>query len=418
MRAPVRGRLLISATGDPLDEVLRLRLRTGDVTQVEDLITAPDGTFVTTSEFPRGLLLLKVFRPNGEQAADLEGAFDPAAPEEWVVRVPWPTFVHGTVLDRAGQSLPRVEVALVPRRAGAPILEGRTRHGEFSLQGLQPGSYTLHLWIGLEGHALELDVRRGPNELGELRIPFGETSGEVRGRLVAHDGAPEARVLLLSQPEDLVAAVEAEADPTRPDTSTFLFRNVPAGRHRLEILACDGRRYEPQGLAVEPNAAELEFLATGREERFQLRVVVDGETEQACGLVRLHGQWFLDHGGFARADVERWVALYPGRRPATGERPVGAEIRVEPGAGHGQAFLFAEAGRDTAWANGGGVRGRMLAGVEVLVDGRTVATSDAAGLALVDLAQAPGEVAFRLPGWQVVEVIESWLVGSVALARE
>jgi hypothetical protein len=47
-----------------------------------------------------------------------------------------------------------------------------------------------------------------------------------------------------------------------------------------------------------------------------------------------------------------------------------------------------------------------------------VATSDAAGLALVDLAQAPGEVAFRLPGWQVVEVIESWLVGSVALARE
>jgi hypothetical protein len=414
----VRGRLLIAATGDPLDEVLRLRLRTGDVSQVEDLTTAPDGTFASTTEFPRGLLLLKVFRPNGERAADLEGAFDPAAPEEWLVHVPWPTFVHGTVLDRAGQSLPRVEVALVPRRAGAPILEGRTRDGEFSLQGLRPGGYTLYLRIGLESHALELDVRRGPNELGELRLPFGETSGEVRGRLSAPDGAPEARVLLLGEREDLAAAVEAEADPTRPDTSTFLFRNVPSGRYRLEILASDGRCYEPQGLSLAPSATEHEFRATGLRERFRLRVVVDGEMEEACGLVRLHGQWLLDDGGYALADVERWIALVPGRRPVTGERPGRGEIRLEPEAGHGQAFLFTEAGRDTAWANGGGVRGRMLGGVEVVADGRTVATSDAAGLAVLDLARAPVEVAFRLPGWRVVEVVESWLVRSVALARE
>lgn len=418
-RELVRGRLVIAESGAPLDEVLKLRLRTGDVSVIEDLVTAPDGSFTSTTSFPRGLLLLKVFRPNGDMAADLEGPFDPAAPEEWVVAVPWPTFVHGAVLDRDGRALPGLELALVPRGSGAEVVGGRTRDGEFLLPRVALGRHTLHFWLGLETHSLELEVRRGPNELGELRLPLGEVAGGVSGRLIAADGTPVAMLLLVDPSNDTIAAVETEPVAGARGESTFQFENVPTGRYRLELLALDGLRYEPAGLSLSPPALGLEFRAVGAAEGFRWSGVDEaGETLDTLGLVRLRGQWLLDSGAFALPEVEGWVALSNGHRPVAGERPVGGEsvVRFEPG--HGQAFLFTQGGGDPLWALGGGARRGMLAGVQVVADGRVAATSDAQGLALVSLTSAPEELEFRLPGWHIVDQTLHWLLTSVAMAPD
>ena len=62
--------------------------------------------------------------------------------------------MHGKVLGREGQELPRLDVALFARRAGGGSHQGRTRNGEFTLDRLEPGPYTLHLSLGLEaGHS-------------------------------------------------------------------------------------------------------------------------------------------------------------------------------------------------------------------------------------------------------------------------
>ncbi|HEX6884710.1 MAG TPA: carboxypeptidase-like regulatory domain-containing protein [Planctomycetota bacterium] len=415
-RALVHGRLLIASSGAPLDEVLRLRLRTGDLSVIEELVSAPDGSFASTVEFPRGLLLLKVFRPNGDVAADIEGPFDPAAPEEWLVRVPWSTFVHATVLGREGQELPRLDVALFARRAGGGSHEGRTRKGEFTLDRLEPGPYTLHLSLGLEAHALELDVRRGPNELGELRVPLGE-GGAVSGRLLAPGHDPVARLMLRAEGGGLVALSETSSGVE--GEARFQIEGVPPGRYRLELLSEDGLRYEPGGLELKPPASGLEFHARGSQEPFRLQASdADGQPLDVEVLVRIRGQWILDTESFARADVERWIALAPEHRPARGERPAATPLEVRLERGHGEAFLFQPLGFDLYWANAGGVRGGVLAGVAVVADGRTVAESDADGLALVSLEAVPDLIELQRPGWRVIERIEMQRLTLVGMGPE
>lgn len=415
-RAIVHGRLLIASSGAPLDEVLRLRLRTGDVSVIEELVSAPDGSFASTVEFPRGLLLLKVFRPNGDVGADVEGPFDPAAPEEWLVRVPWSTFVHGRVLGREGQELPRLDVALFAQRAGGGSHQGRTRGGEFTLDRLEPGRYTLHLSLGLAAHALAVDVRRGPNELGELRVPLGE-GGEVSGRLLAPGHEPEARMLLRAEGGGLVALIETTSGVE--GEASFLFEGVPPGRYRLELLAEDGLRYEPGGLELEPPARELEFRAKGAQPFFRLAARdADGQPLDVEILVRVRGQWIVDTGSFALADVERWIALAPDHRPACGERPAASPLEMTLEPGHGEAFLFQPLGFDLYWANGGGVRDGVLAGVEVVADGRTVAESDADGLALVAMPAVPDLIELQRPGWRVIERIELQRLTLVGMGPE
>jgi hypothetical protein len=86
--------------------------------------------------------------------------------------------------------------------------------------------------------------------------------------------------------------------------------------------------------------------------------------------------------------------------------------------GWGRVLLFVEVGGDPEFVNGQGVAGRPVAGVEVLADGQRVATSDAAGLALVDLASAPASLEYRADGWRVHSREERELVTTVELRRE
>ena len=404
--AHVRGRLVIAPGSEPLAEVLRLRLRNGDVSLVEDLASAQDGTFASTRSFPRGLLLLKVFRPGGDLAIDAEAPFDPGAPEEWVVHVPWPTFVHGIVLDRRGQALRGAEIELVPRGDALRLARGLSRQGgEFRVDNLQPGEHVLHVRRGLETCAFEIDVRRGPNELGPLRTALSDEAGEINGRLLAEDGEPEGLLMLqrVGDERGVVSAEEARTLRSTGETS-FRFEGVPPGEYRLRLLAADGRRYEPDELLVSPPATGIEFRAVGAGALFSLRALDgNGEELDTFGLARLRGQWLCALDPVPHEHVDAWVLLSPGRRPRRGGVPAQGELRLALEPGHGQAYLFSEAGFDAVFANGGGVRGRVLAGVEVWADGRRVARSDEDGLALVDLERAPGTVEFRLRGWRTFQ---------------
>jgi hypothetical protein len=418
-RAPVRGRLVIAPGGEPLDEVLKLRLRTGNA-RMEELVSAPDGSFVSTLEFSGGLLLLRVFRPDGETAVDLEGPFDPASGEEWIARVPWPTFVHGFVLDAAGLPLSDVYLELVSVGRGEARLRGRSRAGgEFRIEKLLPGHQTLYLQRGFEAWEVELDVARGPNELGELRSPFTTAAGSVSGRLLRRDGQPAALVMLVNVSNGVVATCDAEPERDDEGASGFRFEDVPFGRYRLETASYDGWSYEPSPVELSPPATDLVLRATTPHEVLALEAVDEAGRElDSITLVRLRGNWVLQNDPVSIADVERWVLVSNGGRPASGERPETGARRVTVAPGYGWACLLMEAGRDTTWANGGGVRGRMLAGVQVVADGRVVAESDAAGLALVDLECAPDELAFRLPGWHVMERITTSRLTSVSMARD
>lgn len=396
-KAPVRGRLWIKGTTDPLDELLTLHLRSGDLAVKERVVTAPDGTFVSAAAFPRGVVLATVLRPSGTVADELETFFEPAAGEEWNLAVRWPTFVSFRVVDRAGDPLAGVHVTLAGETPADEEAVSETRKpGEVRIEGLSPGRYVLALRRGFAHGERRILVARGPNELGELELRAAG-GGEIRGEMRCARGENTGTVLLLDLDGTLLARAST-IERGRPGVFEFVFADVPPGGYRLVPLAYDGRRYEPESMRVSPPETGLVFEASGTRPAFEVQWPED--VESGSTFVRFHGRWFFEQG-FSRADVERWFVLAEGRRPASGDPPASGPVvpRLEPGWGH--ALLFVEVGADPAFPHGSGIAGNPLAGVEVLADGRPVATSDASGLALLSLEAEPEVLAFHKPGWLV-----------------
>lgn len=396
-RAPLRGRLWIAGTEQPLDEVLTLELRAGDLSVKETVVSAPDGSFASTVAFPRGIVLATVLRPPGIVAGELETFFEPAAGEEWRLAVSWPTFVSLRVVDRDGAPLLGVRVTLAGEGAGEREFAGATHKlGEVRIDGLIPGYYALALQRGFahgEGRVL---VARGPNELGDLELR-GAGGGEIRGEMRCPDGEGAGTVLLFDLEGELLA--RAGTRHAWPDRFQFVFTEVPPGDYRLVPLSYDGRHYEPESMRVSPPETDLVFEARGTHPVFQ--VESPDLLNNAEAFVRMHGRWF---GGqeFAREDVERWLVLATGHKPSTGDPPASgpAVPHLEPGWGH--ALFFVEVGAEPDFLyDGSSIAGNPLAGVEVRADGRPVATSDASGLALLDLEAEPEALAFHKPGWLV-----------------
>lgn len=358
-------------------------------------MSAPDGSFASTVAFPRGIVLATVLRPPGIVADELETFFEPAASGEWNPAVRWPTFVSFRVVDRGGDPLASVRVTL----AGDPVdeeAESETRKpGEVRIEGLSPGRYLLTLQRGFAHDERRMLVARGPNELGDLEFR-GAGRGEIRGEMRCASGENSGTVLLLDLEGRLLA--QASTIHRRPGAFEFTFVDVPPGGYRLVPLAYDGLRYEPESLRVSAPETGLVFAACGTHSTFEVEWPEDVESGEA--FVRLRGRW-LSENRFPRKDVERWLVLAEGRRPAMGDPPTSGALvpRLEPGWGH--AYFFIEFGADPGFPYGRGVAGNALAGVEVLADGRPVATSDASGLALLSLQAEPEVLAFHKPGWLV-----------------
>lgn len=410
-RAPIRGRLLIAGTEDVLDEVLSVRLRAGDLSVKETVESAADGSFTSKRPFPRGYVLAEVLRPAGDPATDHEGYFDPAADAEWLVSVPWPNLLRGRLVDRAGRPLNDIELRL----AQGGVSERRTTKsdGGFAFSGLGLGHCRLTVRRGFEHHEISAVVVRGPNELGDIVVPFRERVGPIRGRLRSELGTTAGSVVLT----DLAHgnSYEEWINGNSNGVAEFEFADVPSGDYRLTLLASDGQRYDAPTRLVRPPATDIEFVARGTVDPLVFRLQGREEELESASIVLSSGLWCdLEVAGEA-ADVERWVCVPAGHRPVSGGTPESARIDVRLEPGWGRALVFAEVGGGQQL---GYDRGRPLAGVEVLADGVPVGWSDEDGLVLVSLAREPEALEYHLVGWRVRDEDTEGAVCFVKMTRD
>jgi hypothetical protein len=124
---------------------------------------------------------------------------------------------------------------------------------------------------------------------------------------------------------------------------------------------------------------------------------------------RCHGVW--DGGKSYEGEAillgaDAWVVLagkYRGVRGTDVPDEDGIiEVALEPGS-WSALLVFEEAAGDTPGDPDFGRNRRLLAGVEVFADGRSVGKSDDEGMLLLSSDSSPRKLAFRLEGWHVVE---------------
>lgn len=395
---PIRGRLRIAHTGQTLDEALTIRLRAGNLSVKETVQSAPDGSFRSQRSFPRGFVLGEVLRPTGDPAGDVEAYFDPSSPEVFLLDVPWRNFVRGRLVDHSGEALEDVEVQLLQGGSEKPV---DRRGSSFTGLDLDVGSCTVAMQRGFEHHELSTIVRRGPNELGDVLVPFRERVGPIRGRLRSVDGDPAGTLVLT----DLASGVtyETEAGGETEGVAEFEFAELPRGDYRLRLFSRDGQRYADRTRYLRPPATDVEFVALGANEPLVIRAF-DGEEELfALAWVLSSGRWCVrgrmsEYASIEPSEVERWLLLSKGRRPASGRAPQSARIDVPLELGWGCALFF----REGPGGNSPETKG-PIAGIEILADGLPVARSDQDGVALVSLPREPGKLQCVLDGWVFLE---------------
>jgi len=412
-RAPIRGRLRIGRSDEPLDEVLALHVRTGDLSIREEITTAPDGSFTTTRDFPRGFVLVTVLYPSGEVADEQETAFDPASSAEWNVPVRWPTFLRLRVVDRDGSPLRKVSLSFAKDDAMGKELAGSSSNGAERFDGLSPSSYTLILRSGFAHALVHVRIGRGPNDLGDVVLAHDGKVGTIHGELRASDDGHVGAVMLTDLDGALVAL--AQTTDQRSGETEFVLEDVPAGDYRLVPFSYDGRRFAPGSVRVSPPADDVVFDVVGKREVFEIEWPADTDRTQI--LARVRGRWLIAGMGLPLAEVERWAALALDRRPVVGEPPKTGALTPRFEAGWGHAYLFVEPGGALIPGFGDQVGGRPLPGAEVVVDGRVAASSDDAGLALVSLAHAPASVEFRASGWALHSLREEDTFVTVVVLR-
>lgn len=449
----LRGQLVRAEDGRPFQAERTVVLAALRDSVAETVRSDADGRFTTEREFPRGTVRAFVRDPvSGATLARHEARFDPEAAGAWLVPVAererradrpvaheeGDTWLHGRVVDLAARPVADAMVKGIPldgrgEMAAVPTADS----GEFELTGLEPGRHRLLVQGRFASAApLELVLLEGPNEAGTMVLPARPVAGAIEGRLVAEDGDQDLfGALLLRDLESGKERVETTDfglfEPHAVEEGqAFVFRDVPAGRYELSLVALDGRLYEPEQMLVEPPASELEFRAQGPNTKgFRLRAYAR-ESGEALGFfyaVRLHGQWFGDDTA-AGKDEEMpwpvpWIVWAEGRRPVRGGPPEPRGDETEPLSidvalerGHGEVLLFKDVASDRLLAHDFGAEvAPGLPGVSVWSEGLSIGTSDADGLLLVDLPSDPGELEFRHPGWRVLA--EDRLEGGIRLVQ-
>jgi len=414
-----------------------VRLRMGDLSVKDTLVSAADGSFTSKKAFPRGNVLADVRRPAGDTAVDYEAYFDPSSDEAWVVSVPWPNFVRGRLVDGKGQPLASergasdVEVRVFQDDADIEaIREEMTPKrspdgGTFWFSGLNLGRCTVTVLRGFERHDFSTPVRRGPNELGDVVVPFRERVGPIHGRLTGPEHGGWGTLRLVEVATGITYETQA-----RPDSSEFEFETVPRGNYRLTLYPRDGLRYAKPTRFLSPPATNIEFVAIGESDPVRFRPI-DKESGQE---IPLWNAWVLSSGRWCEvtacadaqkrhgnlevtlepSDIERWILAADGYRPAMGGAPDSARVDARLESGWGGAMFFVE-----GWGLLVKEQGRPLSGVEVLADGLPVALSDQDGAALLSLPRRPGLIEWDLPGWRRANAPEDAFSGSpLTMVRE
>lgn len=442
-RAPVRGRLILSGTDIPIEAELPVRLRTVDLAVAESLTTRPDGTFTSTHHYRRGVLLALVKNAEGFELVDHEALFDPRAEEEWLVPVPaskYPTIVRGRVVDRRGQPIFLARVQLVPRRAQSAYVEQWSNEdGSFELVVPRPGPYRLHAqghWTRSE--PVELTLRTGPNDLGDVVVPEREGAGDLVVRVVGELGTtpPGAVVLLVDEAGRCEQAIELPERGWRENGAVELrIESVPAGRHSLALDSLDGRSYEPASIAVSP-PAELEFRARGvPPDGLRLRARDASTGAPLTSFIVLaseRGGWAIGEPRTIRAAkdgevllgprFDGWILYASGHRAqrgtCDGSSTSTREVMLERGWSEILSFEDVEGDCIGLPFSRSAQRRTPVAGVEAWADGKALGESGSDGILIAEDENEPARLEFRLAGWRVVgearraEMRRVWLAQS------
>jgi len=440
---PVHGRLVVADTGDPIEALLTLRLRTIDLATSEEFVTRPDGSFAGRVAFPRTRLLALVKDAEGRELVDHEAPFDPEAEEEWLVPLAYPTSAQGRLIDRRGEPLDQAFVALIGRRAELPFVEDVCDPGgRFLLEDLRAGPYRLILQGPWSRSTQEITLRAGPNELGDLVLAEPDGADVVVELVLAEPGPwPDAWLELHGERDERVRRFGTfDGEDLGGGRYRLRLPGIPRGRHELVVHAFDGRRYEPARLALEPPAT-LELRVHGAAEPgtlFRARSAASGEALLGFGVFGRYGRTWGLYLARERVEVgpafgmrplaevrlrpgfESWILFAGGHRSARGSfAGAGAVIEAVLEPGWSQLFQFEDAEGDATTPSGqqGLQDPPVLAGVEVLADGVLAATSDAQGFCIVEGEREPATLEFRLPGWRVVGETRLAVLRTVVLAR-
>jgi hypothetical protein len=292
---------------------------------------------------------------------------------------------------------------------------------------------------------LGLAVPRGVTQAPDVVLERGPT-GSIQGRLLARSaevpvfgglrlraldgsGFDVVRDFVLWGRRPAVAPSGGAVRQHVPmDMPEFAFGGLPPGSFELSAFSADGFACSPAAQEVRAPADGLTFFFENAVERHPyVLTLLDAETgaalEPILAEVRLAGAWSDQPAGANKGEalitlVEgtafEWRATSPGYQMAHGNADDFRREGKELVATRKLQRAFSVRLRMTDRSEGPHRFDRVtssfvrwgtsaVAGAEVLADGVLVATSDANGIAGVDLLEQPTRIEVRLAGWRVLD---------------
>jgi hypothetical protein len=355
--------------------------------------------------------------------------------------------LRGRVVDEKGLPWRYVMLNAVQLSRGAEeSLHASTgADGTYQLSAREPGTMLVAFRQGFYARAQDLQthvplgVTQAPDTVLE-RLPTGTIRGRLRRstrevpvpcslRLRALEGSEfeVVRDFVLGEPRvGERAKLAQEKDPT--DAQEFQFQSIPAGSYELTAISMDGFACSPAALQVRTPAEGIDFsFDNGVQRRSYVLNLVDAGSgaalEPIFADVLVDGAWsdsdmLPDRGGplvtLAEGIGFEWRATSPGYEMTRGSdadfhlegESLVATRALRPGFAVRLRLRNQIAGQDASeLAYSMSVRWGTpaVAGADVLADGELVATSDADGIADVQLASEPARIEIRLAGWRVLD---------------
>lgn len=355
--------------------------------------------------------------------------------------------VRGRVQDELGRPWSEISVW------AAQVSEGRVERletktgadGSYQLNASEPGRMQVVLASMNETatRTLKVAAQRGLTQAPDVVFQRRE-SVSIRGWLRSRSGRREVEAHVRLRALD--GSGYEEVSWFRGET--FAFDRVPAGRFELAATSAEGHRWSPAALEI---SAPGEGLVLTCEDAVALRFyrfdLVDADSDVELGeasvSVRTESGYhrriaMRDEFRLAEGTRFEWRASLPGYRPSSGteldfetrgavsiarigmrrgfsarlvlkdwtEALVSSkprEVTPTPIPVQGRGSRRVSVNHGTVWPSevvrvGPG----RLAGAAILADGVQVATSDALGVAELDLPAAPQRIDVVLPGWRVL----------------
>jgi hypothetical protein len=347
--------------------------------------------------------------------------------------------LRGRVVDGEGRPVPSCVAAIsatLPSIKSTRWPSAQTApDGSYSLPGVLPGPTQVFVTSDHRAAALRsVEVSSGRETLLDVTLETLGPLGDIQGELVATATSPPIWALLsLISKDSGKTSRSLVVDGRDSSRAPFRFDAVPLGDYSLEVFALDGRLYEPtrREVKVPSEGVQIESLGAAVEDidrlvRLRARDRVDGaQLDPMTWALRIGSYWWpAVFQGSANEAYLSWPTI-PEHSPAeivltaNGHLPLvrpltdvqatksGPVLDFELARGNGPALVVLDAepvlGGSDGW-NGYGVFMRGLEGARVQVGGRTLAVSDAHGLALVESQEPIGDFDVVLPGWRVLTV--------------